>query len=424
MLVGMRCEQSGAKLRVLIAAESYAPNVNGVAHSVARLETHLRAHGHEVLVIAPDDAEAMPDPEVIRVPSRSLPMYRGLSVGLPSRPLIDQAIDRFRPDVVHLAAPVALGAAVGAAAGRRQIPIVAIFQTDLSGFARSYGLKGVSSGIWWWLRRVHRMADITLAPSTPTAHLLFRNGIPRVGLWGRGVDTEQFTPDRRSAKVRSDLLASPAKDDKPRAIVGFMGRLAKEKRVDLLEGIDRWADAQLVVVGDGPARADLERQLPNAHFTGMLGGDELAEVVASFDLFVHTGAHETFCQAVQEAMASGLPVVAPASGGPLDLVADGVSGLLYRPEDREDLERVVRALLDDPTQRKAMGAAGYARAVGRSWDRVCEELVEVYRRCRAGRVFPLATAAEKPLPPPPPPEACSRRREAAVSPLVGSWPEP
>ena len=165
-------DESPAPLRVLIAAESYAPAVNGVAGSVARLEAHLRRRGHEVMVVAP--APGPSSGSVVRVPSKTLPFYRDLPVGLPSNATLDAAFDQFQPDVVHLAAPVVLGARVATAAAQRNLPIVAIFQTDLSGFAQSYGLGASSAVLWRWLRRVHRMADVTLAPSTATAELVHR----------------------------------------------------------------------------------------------------------------------------------------------------------------------------------------------------------------------------------------------------------
>lgn len=375
-------------LRVLIAAESYAPSVNGVSNSVARVQRHLTARGHSVIVVAPSPGpDEVDGVQVVRVPSRSLPFYRNVPVGLPPSPLIEHVLDRFEPDVVHLAAPVVLGARVAAAAAARDLPSVSIFQTDLSGFARAYGLGTTSSAVWWWLRRLHRLADVTLAPSTATADELIANRIPRVGIWGRGVDHEQFDPRRRSQVWRRSVLGA----DTGQTIIGYVGRLAREKRIDLLRGVDRWPDTKLVVVGDGPQRSELSRALPGAHFTGLLRGEELATAMASLDVFVHTGAHETFCQAVQEAMASGLPVVAPASGGPLDLVDHGRTGLLFRPDDAASLRHCVRTLTDDPSKRAAMGHAGADRTVGRTWERVGDELVDAYVRCIDSRRRPNAS---------------------------------
>jgi phosphatidylinositol alpha 1,6-mannosyltransferase len=397
--------QAGRGLRILVAAETFLPTVNGVTNSVVRILDHLERRGHEAVVIAP-----APGPNhygevpVVRVPSRELPLYRTFPVGLPSSPLVEAVLDRFRPDVVHLAAPVVLGARVAAAASARDLPVVAVFQTDLPGFAKAYGLSAITPVVWWWLRRIHRLADVTLAPSTAVATALHAQGIPRVGVWGRGVDRRLFRPDRFSPNFRRSVLGDRYRtgQDGP-ILVGYVGRLAREKEIDRLAHLCRIPEAQLVIVGDGPERGELERQLPGAHFTGMLRGPELAEAVASLDVFVHTGAHETFGQAIQEAMASAVPVVAPAAGGPLDLVVPGETGLLHHPGDSRAMVEAVLRLVADRHLRCRMGDAGRVRTATRTWEQVNDELLATYHRCRelrrppgqphpAGRPEPVAAA--------------------------------
>jgi phosphatidylinositol alpha 1,6-mannosyltransferase len=136
--------------------------------------------------------------------------------------------------------------------------------------------------------------------------------------------------------------------------------------------------ARLVVIGDGPLRSRLERRLPSATFTGMLGGAELATAFASLDVFVHPGEAETFCQTVQEAQASGVPVVAPAAGGPLDLIENGRTGLLYDPADRSSMRAAVQSLVDDAGLRGTMAWQSRRHVVGRSWSHVVDELVDVH----------------------------------------------
>ncbi|MEM8925279.1 MAG: glycosyltransferase family 1 protein [Actinomycetota bacterium] len=375
-------------MRVLIAAESFLPAVNGVTNSVVRVVSHLQRRGHVPMVMAPAPGPSSIDGvPVLRVPSRELPIYRNFPVGVPTSAMVERILDETRPDVVHLAAPTVLGARVARAVAARDLPMVAIFQTDLAGFARSYGLSPLSPLLWWWLRRVHRVADVTLAPSTATAHELHRKGFRRVGVWPRGVDRALFDPDRRSDRFRRSVLGADAATT---PLVGYVGRLAKEKRIDLLAIMAERADLQLVIVGDGPHRPDLQRLLPRAHFTGMLRGRELAEAMASLDVFVHTGAHETFGQTIQEAMASGVPVVAPAAGGPLDLVADGETGFLYEPENTDQLMIAVDKLVGDPTMRDTFGAAARSRTANRGWDRLGDELIATYRRCLLLRSNPAA----------------------------------
>ena len=237
-----------------------------------------------------------------------------LPLGVP-RPRMVGVLRGFDPDVVHLASPALLGYGGLHAARYLGVPTVAVFQTDVAGFAASYGIGVASRAAWAWTRHLHSRADRTLAPSTSAMENLAAHRIPRVHHWARGVDITGFAPSARDDALRRRW--SP--DGKP--IVGFVGRLAPEKHVERLAVLARRDDLQLVIVGDGVDRAKLESALPSAVFTGALYGEQLAAAYASMDVFVHPGEHETFCQAVQEAMASGLPVIAPDAGGPRDLVA-------------------------------------------------------------------------------------------------------
>jgi phosphatidylinositol alpha 1,6-mannosyltransferase len=226
--------------------------------------------------------------------------------------------------------------------------------------------------IWSWLRRVHRHVARTLVPSSATTRELAARGIPRLALWRRGVDLTHFHPRHRSAALRGQL--APGGE----VIVGYIGRLATEKRLHLLTHLSDLPNARLVVVGDGPAAPRLRRQLPDARFLGLKTGGELWQAFASLDVFVHAGSNETFCQAIQEALAAGVPVVAPAAGGPLDLVRPGVNGLLYPPDDLAGLRSAVQTLVSHPRIRQSM--AGHARASvsANTWPAVCAELLDHY----------------------------------------------
>jgi phosphatidylinositol alpha 1,6-mannosyltransferase len=161
-------------------------------------------------------------------------------------------------------------------------------------------------------------------------------------------------------------------------LAGYVGRLATEKRVELLAGITALDGVRLVIVGAGPAEARLRQQMPDAIFLGERRGDELAAVYASLDVFVHSGPYETFGQTLQEAAASELPVVAPAAGGPLDLVEDGVTGYLVPPADPDAVTAAVARLAADPAARAAFGAAGRRKVLGRTWPALTDELVGHY----------------------------------------------
>src|SRR2546423_37990 len=202
---------------------------------------------------------------------------------------------------------------------------------------------------------------LVIAPEPASATALHAHGIERVWLWRRGVDTVRFDPRHRSAAVRRAL--APGGE----ILVGYVGRLALEKRVDLLAPIATRPGVRLVIIGGGPAEPVLRKALPGAVFLGPRGGGGLAGLCGGVDVFVHSGPYETFGQTVQEAAASGVPVVAPAAGGPVDLVADGVTGYLVPPLSAQALDDAVGVLCASPQLRQEFGAAARAMVLTRSW---------------------------------------------------------
>lgn len=363
-------------MRVAIVAESFLPRVNGVTGSVLRAARHLTAQAHHVEIIAPDPAPEYTDDGVLvhSVTSWAVPGMH-IDVGYRTVGKLRSLLESIRPDVIHLASPFVLGHQALRAAMPLPTATVAVFQTDVSGFARHYRLSPVGALSDALIRKVHREADLTLAPSTASMDYLRSLGIRKVALWGRGVDTEQFDPRRKSPELRTKWL-SP---DPSRTLVGYVGRLAPEKRVEALRILAHDPRIQLVVIGDGPQRAELQSLLPNAIFTGLLGGAELGRATASLDLLVAPGERETFCQVVQEGMAAGIPVIAPDIGGPRDLVVHGEVGLRYQPGNDEDLRRCVEALVASPSARAVMGATGREAIRDRTWTRIGDDLVDHYR---------------------------------------------
>jgi phosphatidylinositol alpha 1,6-mannosyltransferase len=364
-------------MRVAMVTESFPPDVNGVAHSVLRAAEHLVRRGHQPLVITPAPAVPAADPDpcpVVRLPAVPLPGYPQVRVALPSRRL-EQLISGHRPDVVHLASPFVLGVRGMAAAERLGVPAVAVYQTDLAGYARAYraGSSLGEAAVWRRLRTVHGAAARTLAPSTPAAQDLTAHGVPRVRLWQRGVDSVRFHPGHRDERLRRELLGDR------RVLVGYVGRLAPEKRVDLLAGVCGMDGVRLVVIGEGPSEPALRQTLDGALFLGNRTGAELAALFASLDVFVHTGPMETFCQTIQEAMASGVAVVAPSVGGPLDLVAHHRTGLLVQPREVRSVSDAVAVLAADPAMRARFGAEARAEVAGRTWESVGDQLIDHYR---------------------------------------------
>ncbi len=378
-------------VQIAIITESFPPDVNGVAHCVLRVAEHLARRGHRPMVIAPEPARSLPRPDrdleypVVRVASLPMPGYPGFRVAVPGSRL-RAALAGHRTELVHLASPFVLGTNGSVAASRLRLPAVAVYQTDMPAYARAYRFGPLGqAAAWRRLLRIHNAAARTLAPSTAAAANLHAHGVERVWLWGRGVDTVRFDPAKRSDRLRAEL--APGGE----VLAGYIGRLAPEKRVDLLSEVATLPGVRLVIVGSGPAEAAARRAMPAAVFLGQHHGEQLASIYASLDTFVHSGPHETFGQTLQEAAASGLPVVAPAAGGPLDLVDDGVTGFLVPPGDSGALAGAVAKLAADPGLRAAQGRAARQKVLGRTWQALGDELIDHYES-----VFETATAVEVP----------------------------
>lgn len=387
-------------MRVAIVAESFLPNVNGVVNSVLRVLEHLRANGHEALVIAPgakDGQEEIATYEgfrIVRVPAVDVPGINSLPIGVPM-PSVYTELKKFQPDVVHLASPFVLGGAGAVAARALKLPCVAIFQTDVAGFANNYKLKFLSKMAWRWVRAMHNMCAMTLAPSSVTMRELEENKVRGVAHWGRGVDTERFHPSKRSPELRREwLLAGEEKRggkagetdvvelENRRKIVGFVGRLAAEKSVERMAALNGRDDVQIVIVGDGPEMDSLKALMPTAVFTGGLYGEDLAHAFASLDIFVHTGQFETFCQAIQEAQASRVATIGPAAGGPIDLIKPGHNGFLLNVENFEaELVDAVDTILAGGVD--SYRDSAFEGVQNKSWSSLCDQLLGYYRQAIA-----------------------------------------
>lgn len=362
-----------SRLRVLVVTESFLPQVNGVTNSVLRVLEHLAAEGHEAELIAPTGPATYAGFPVTHARGANLPFYSEFRIGLETRRRLRLEMERFGPDVVHIASPATLGYQAAQAARSLGIPTVAIYQTDLVGFADRYAVPGGSRAMESLTRRIHLGVDRTLAPSTASIAQLHRLGIDAVARWPRGVDQVLFDPAKRDEVFHAELAPNGER------LVGYVGRLAPEKELELLVHVDRLPGVRLVLVGGGPEEARLRALLPDAAFLGVLHGDELARAYATLDVFVHTGRHETYCQSAQEALASGVPVVAPRSGGPIDVVDDTVAGFLYEPGGAEELVAHVERLVAQPMLRLRMGHAARHSVRDRTWQAVNELLLSHYR---------------------------------------------
>lgn len=366
-------------MRIALFSEVFLPKIDGITSRLDQTIRWLRAAGHEVLIFAPGGSlDAHAGCRVVKIPGPPFPPYPGLRVSLPD-PRIVLELRRFDPDVVHAVGPVCLGAWGLLAARALRIPSVASYHTDLPRYLPGHGLGFLEPAIWPLIRRVHELAHVNLAPSRFTRDELQAHGIEPVGIWRGGVDTERFHPDKRCFEMRARLAGEIP--DGP--LLLYVGRLSPEKQLRTLAPIlDAFPETRLALVGDGPARAELERTLPpeRTTFTGFLRGEALARAYASADVFVMPSTTETLGFVVLEAMASGCPVVAARAGGIPDLVEHGESARLYDPADPEDAIRQVGKLLASPGRRRFLALTARKRAEEASWTAETKKLVLEYRK--------------------------------------------
>lgn len=370
-------------MRIALFTDTFVPSVNGVARVLGLLVEHARRFGHEIGVVSPDVEEhTWPGTAFhLRLPGVELPFYREV---MACRPYLGaqggRTLSAFDPDLVHLATEGPVGMAGRWWARGAGVPTVTSYCTNFPDYLAGYNLGILEAPVWSHLRRFHHEAVMSFCPSEATRRELEERGFHRrFRIWGRGVDSDFFHPDRRSEELRRSL--APDAD----LILLYVGRIAPEKRLDLLlEAFPRLqasseARLALVLVGGGPALEELRARAPaGVVFAGYKRGEELAAHYASGDVFLFPSDTETFGQVVTEAMASGLPVVAPARGGVLDTVRPGGTGVLFEPGKVDDLVSTTLPLLENPQLRRELGHRARLAVEARSWSKVFDRLFRDY----------------------------------------------
>jgi glycosyltransferase involved in cell wall biosynthesis len=378
-------------MRIALFTDTYPPTLNGVARTLGRLVSHAIERGHQVGLITTRVSEAdFPDAEFHRqLPGIPLPMYPELQLARPLDREGKRLLSAFRPDLVHVATESTVGWSGRMWARRHRIPLVSSFHTDFPAYLAGYGFGGMESALWAGLRLFHSAARITFCPSAATKEQLRSHGFHHdVRIWSRGVDTRQFSPAFRREEVRQAI--APGADQ----ILIYTGRLAPEKRLDLLmEAFVKVRETMgpsvgLVLVGDGPWMGRLRAEAGDGvHFLGYRTGIPLAEAYAAGDVFAFPSDTETFGNVVTEALASGLPVVAPAKGGVVDSVIPGKTGILVPPRDPDAFANALIRLLKDDAGRNALARGARASVEERSWPSILDRLLQDYQDALNSRLL-------------------------------------
>ncbi|KAF7600019.1 MAG: glycoside hydrolase [Candidatus Dactylopiibacterium carminicum] len=366
---------SRRQLRLAVVTETYPPEVNGVAMSTGRVVEGLLARGHEVQLIRPRQTPAdrpvnAPGFDEMLSAGIPLPRYNHLKLGLPARQALLRAWNLRRPDVVQIVTEGPLGWSAVAAARKLRLPVVTEFHTNFHSYSRYYGVGWLKQPLAAWLRRFHNKGDLCLVPTDALRAELVAGGYARLAVLARGVDTQLFSPARRSEALRAQWGVTPGTP-----VCAIVSRLAPEKNLALgLRAFEAFRaqrpDARLLVVGDGPARVALQASHPQHLYAGMRTGEDLAAHYASAELFLFPSLTETFGNVITEALASGLPVLGFDYAAAAEMLRDGVNGLLAPFGDEQAFVAAAARLGADSPLRAAMATRAPESVQHRDWQGV------------------------------------------------------
>jgi glycosyltransferase involved in cell wall biosynthesis len=368
-------------LRIAYFTETFLPATDGVVTRLRHTIQELLEMGDQMLVIAPKYGEGPGSYEGVpihRVSSVPFPPYPQIKLA-PVNPGVGLALRRFEPDLIHAVNPFVLGWGAPYFSRNLGVPLVASYHTNVAAYARFYKLDFFDRVTRWHTRRLHNRAAVNLCTSEATLRYLRQEGIERLFLWPQGVDATYFHPDRFSKDWRVRLT----KGHPEQRLLLYVGRLSHEKDIGRLRSaLDGVPGVRLALVGDGPARRDLEEEFAGTPtvFTGVLQGDELATAFASADAFVFPSTTETLGMAMIEALASGLPVLAARTGATGEVVTDGETGLLYDPTSEASLVAAVEKLVSDDDLRARMGKSARVAAQHRDWRSSTQTLRGYYEK--------------------------------------------
>lgn len=341
-------------MRIALVTETFYPAVDGTTTTLKAVADRLVDLGHTIRIITPGPGLATYRTcQVVRI--------RPLE---PTGPQVRHAIDAFAPDLVHVTSPGTLGRKTLKHTDRAGIPSVVVEQSPVLDLAADY-----------WRAKVADRTDAVLVTSSWMVDRMAEFGVA-AGLWRPGVDTAAFTPGLRDHWLH-DSWSRARSAAGPQVVVGYVGGLHKRHGVRRLAELAAVPGIRPVIIGGGSQREWLENRLPGAKVTGPLPTGDLTIAMPTFDLLVHPGEHETCSHALREAAASGVPVVAPRSGGAVDVVRHLETGLLYDAGDSRDLRRAVASLAGDK-QRHLMGARARELAAARSWTEAVDELATIH----------------------------------------------
>lgn len=369
-------------LRIAMVTETFPPEVNGVAITVSRMVEGMLKRKHHIQLVRPrqhkqDAAVRKERYSEELVAAMPLPGYPELKAGLPAKRKLLQLWKQHRPDIVHIATEGPLGWSAMSAANKLGIPISTDFHTNFHNYSQHYGVGWMNNIIAAYLRYFHNKTDCTIVPTAELQQKLLQEGYKNVEVVLRGVDTELFNPRKRNLGLRHQWGAD---DETP--VVILVSRLAAEKNLQVvINAFEQMqsiiGDAILVMVGDGPTRATLQKQYPEVIFAGTRTGEELASYYASGDIFLYPSLTETYGNVTVEAMASGLAVLAYDYAAARQHIRHDVNGLLAPYDDTNAFFEQSVALIQIPDRIQRLRARARSTVEQLTWDAIMGQLENV-----------------------------------------------
>ena len=372
-------------MRICLVSETWSPDINGVAHTLGRISQELRALGVTLQLVRPAPVDGSTEPATgmaheLRVRGMSMPRYKEVRIGWASASRLRRLWRDNRPDAIYVATEGPLGWSALRAAEKLDIPVVSGWHTNFDHYCQDYGLPWLAPLVRNRLRHFHNRCAATLVPTHQQARELTQRGFERVSVMARGIEGDRFTPAKRSQQLRDSWGVG---QHQPVAL--YVGRLAPEKNLELLRDtfldmLEARPDMRLVVVGDGPGRASLEKALPDAIFTGFIDSAEMQIHYASADIFVFPSLSETWGNVILEAMASGLAVVAFRHAAGAELITTDKDGVSVAAGDNAEFRQQATALCQQQARYARLGRAARERALAYRWPSIAQTFLDAHHQ--------------------------------------------
>ena len=367
-------------MKVALFTDTFLPQINGVTKTLGKYVEYMEKNDIEYRVFAPVDGEKEYNENIIRFFSFKFFLYPDCRVSLPNYFSIAKELDKFKPDIVHIVTPFNIGLCGLKYAKSHNVPLVSSYHTNIAQYLEYFHLKFLTNICWEFFRWFHRHCRKNYCPSQVTYKLLEQEGIKNLEIWGRGIDTNKFSPANRDIEYRKSLNI----DDK--LVFLYVGRISPEKDLNVFmetakELNKKYMDKiHFLMIGNGPMYNEIkENKLPNMTLTGFLQGEELTKAYACADVFMFPSPTETYGNVILEAMASGLATIACFAGGIKENLIDEYNGLACNEKNKEDFYNACERMILDSDLRKKIAQNGRNYCLKRSWDSIFDNLFNSYK---------------------------------------------